>query len=313
MKSIDVSIIIPCFNGSKFLPKLAESLRPLLTDRVEIILVDDGSTDGSPELFQKLLPEAICLKQTNSGPGAARNRGADKARGEFLQLLDADDTLEPGKFAAQVTFARERKLDVVYSDWRMVVVDGDSVVVEPWVRAEARKEIVEALLGGWWFSTGAALVRAKAYQATGGCDETLLNTCDDFDLWVRLGIAGFRFGYVPGQFANYYRYKRVRSISRADRKNFLEGESRIILKAVALLEKQGEATPVRRRAAAKRLHAVARNVFVIDKSWYRELMREVRRLDPEFKPVGSLIYRLTSKCLGMETAENLAVWKRNLV
>ena len=97
---------------------------------------------------------------------------------------------------------------------------------------------MQALLGGWWFPPNAALVRAKAFRETGGCDPTLGNTCEDFDLWVRLAIAGFRFGYTQGRFANYYRYARVRSMSRRDRREFLEGEATIILKAIRLLEQQ---------------------------------------------------------------------------
>ena len=307
---MDISIVVPCYNGAKYLPKLADCLKPLLTPRVELILVDDGSTDGSAELFQSLLPEAICLKQENKGLGATRNRAVEIARGEFLQLLDADDTIEPGKFEAQLSFARSHSVDVMYSDWRMVTVDGDAETCEPWVNAETKIEIVEALLGGWWYPPHAPLIRTEAFRSVGGCDPTLGNTCEDFDLCVRLGIAGFRFGYVPGNFANYYRYHQVRSMSRKNPREFFEGEARIILKAVALLEKQGAATLPRRQAAAKRLHTVARNAYTIDHDWYRWLMEEVHQLDPDFRPAGSTSYRVTARLVGFEAAERLALWKR---
>jgi len=312
MKDIDVSIIIPCYNGANYLPKLAASLRPLLTPQIEVIFVDDGGTDGSAELFHRLLPEAICLKQENKGLGATRNRAVEVARGEFLQLLDADDTIEPGKFETQLSFAREHSLDVVYSDWRMVVVDGDAEICEPWVDAETKTEIVEALLGGWWYPPNAPLIRTEAFRTVGGCDSTLGNTCEDFDLCVRLGIAGFRFGHVPGKFANYFRYHQVRSMSRKNPREFFEGEGRIILNAVQLLEAQNAATPARCRAAARRLHAVARNVYALDRSWFHRLMTDVRKLDPDFHPTGALSYRVATRLLGFEYAESLAVWKRRL-
>ncbi len=277
-----------------------------------MVFVDDGSTDGSAELFGRLLPQATCIKQENRGVGATRNRAVEVAHGEFLQFLDADDTIEPGKFETQLPFARSHSMDVIYSDWRMIVVDGDTEICEPWVSAETKDEIVEALLGGWWYPTTAPLVRTEAFRAVGGCDPTLINTCDDFDLWVRLGIAGFRFGYVPGKFSNYYRYLQVRSISRKNPREFFEGEARIILKAMRLLEAQNAATPARCRAATKRLHAVARNAFAIDRSWYGVLMKEVRRIDPHFQPAGPFAYRLAWHCFGMEAAELLALWRRRL-
>jgi len=313
MHNLDVSIIIPCHNGARYLPKLAASLRPLLTPQMEVILVDDGSTDGSAGLGQRLLPEAVCVTQTNRGLGATRNRAAEMARGEFLQLLDVDDTIEPGKFAAQLAFARKQALDVVYSDWRMVIVDHhDLETTEPWVAAEAKAEIVEALLGGWWYPPNAALVRADAFRAAGGCDATLGNTCEDFDLWVRLGIAGYRFGHVAGKYANYYRYLQVRSMSRKNPREFFDGEAGIILNAVHLLEEKRAATPARRAAAARRLYGVARNFYGFDTARYDELKREVFRLDPRFRPAGARSYRLCSRLFGLPAAEKLAWFKRGL-
>src|SRR5438105_6455080 len=60
----DVSVVIPCRNGAKYLPKLARSLRPLLAPNVEVIFIDDGSTDGSGELFQRLFPEAVLRRKS---------------------------------------------------------------------------------------------------------------------------------------------------------------------------------------------------------------------------------------------------------
>jgi glycosyltransferase involved in cell wall biosynthesis len=308
----DVSIVIPCRNGARYLPKLAGSLGPLLAPNVEVIFIDDGSTDGSGELFQRLLPEAVCVQQPNRGLGATRNRAATLARGEFLQLLDADDTIEAGKFETQLAFARARSLDVVYSDWRMVIVEDGKETPEDWVQAETGTEIVEALLGGWWFPPNATLVRRDAFVAVGGCDTTLGNTCEDFDLWLKLGMAGVRFGYVAGHFANYYRDLDIRSMSRVNAREFFEGEATIILRAVRQLGAEKTDTMARRRAAARRLHGVARNAFGIDNAWYQDLMEEVRTLDPQFRPTGRLPYRIAARWLGGEAAERLASWKRRM-
>jgi glycosyltransferase involved in cell wall biosynthesis len=309
--NVSVSIIIPCYNSAWALPTLVNCLIPLLSDDVEVIFIDDGSTDNSFELFSRLLPSATRLRQENCGVGATRNKAVEIARGEFVQLLDADDTINPGKLEAQVTYARAHGLDVVYSDWRMVIVENGCELREPVVHAETQMEIVEALLGGWWFPPCAALIRKQAFFSIGGCDATLINTCDDFDLWVRLGIADFKYGYLAGHFANYYRYKQVRSTSRKNPREFAEGEERIILKALELLEDQRTLTLPRRRAAARRLHAVARNVYTIDEQWFIRLFEQIYRLDPDFKPQGPHIYRIAAHLLGLIRAEKLAAWKRD--
>jgi glycosyltransferase involved in cell wall biosynthesis len=312
-RSIAISIIIPCFNGERYISRLVSSLRATLNSSIEVIFVDDGSTDGSLEQFQRGIPDAVLIKQQNAGLGATRNRAVAAARGEFLQLLDVDDTIEAGKFETQLAFARARSLDVVYSDWRMVTVEGGKETQESWVQAETRIEIVEALLGGWWYPPNAALVRRDAFVAVGGCDTTLGNTCEDFDLWLKLGMAGFRFGYVPGHFANYYRYLRIRSMSRVSGREFFEGEAAIILRAVRQLQAEKMDTMARRSAAARRLHSIARNAFRIDKDWYQGLIREVRTLDPRFRPTGRLPYRIAERWLGGEAAERLASWTRQMI
>jgi len=311
--SVAISIIIPCFNGARYIPRLASSLQPALNSSTEVIFVDDGSTDGSFEQFQQRMPEAILIKQQNAGLGATRNRAVAAAEGEFLQLLDVDDTIEFGKLPRQLEFARMHSLDIVYSDWRMVIVDGHLEEAEPWVHAKAEVEIIEALLDGWWFPPNAALIRKQAFMTIGGCDSTLGNTCEDFDLWIRMAIAGSRYGYLPGRFANYYRYKEVASMSRRDRREFFAGEARIIRKAITLLSTQHAATKRRRAAAARRLHHVARNFFLRDRSSYETLMEEIHELDPHFRPTGTLMYRLMSRLLGFESTEHLAKLKRTLI
>ena len=128
-----------------------------------------------------------------------------------------------------------------------------------------------------------------------------------------MAIAGSRYGYLAGRFANYYRYKEVASMSRRDRREFFAGEARIIRKAIALLSMQHAATKRRRAAAARRLHHVARNFFLRDRSSYETLMEEIHELDPHFRPTGTLMYRLMSRLLGFESTEHLAKLKRTLI
>jgi glycosyltransferase involved in cell wall biosynthesis len=304
-----VTIVIPCFNSLWILPSLIDSLKPLLRNDVEVVFVDDGSTDNTASALRELMPEATLISQKNRGVAAARNSGVEVAKAEFIQFLDADDTIEGGKFEAQIEMAKRQNLDVVYSDWRMVIIDPEGVECEPWHIGEAPVEMISALLGSWWAPPHAYLVRRLAYCDIGGSDENLVNA-QDFDLWVRLAIAGKRFGYVAGNFANYYRYKQRESLARGPRPQYWGDYEKAVRKAVSLLEAGGALTPQRRGAAANRLLLIARNVFLIDQTWFESLVDLIYTLDPFFKPAGSRTYRLAANLLGLRKAETIAVWSR---
>ncbi|MBR4742349.1 MAG: glycosyltransferase family 2 protein, partial [Desulfovibrio sp.] len=106
-----VSIIIPCYNYSKFLPQTFHSIKlqqESLRD-LEIILIDDGSTDETKSLVTQYYPEVVYCYQDHEGVSAARNKGIDRAKGDYILFLDADDILAPGSLASQVKFLDENK------------------------------------------------------------------------------------------------------------------------------------------------------------------------------------------------------------
>lgn len=100
-----VSTIIPVYNRPTLVIEAIRSVLAQTYRPIEIIVVDDGSTDGTPEAVEQMMlahPEINLVRQLNSGPGPARQKGIDVASGEFIQLLDSDDLLAPGKFEKQV-------------------------------------------------------------------------------------------------------------------------------------------------------------------------------------------------------------------
>ena len=106
-----VSILVPCFNSSRFLAETIESARMQSWSRTEIIIIDDGSTDGSLELAKRYSSAKVkVVGQKNRGACAARNRAFDYAQGDYIQWLDADDLLHPDKIRLQVEALRSEKL-----------------------------------------------------------------------------------------------------------------------------------------------------------------------------------------------------------
>jgi glycosyltransferase involved in cell wall biosynthesis len=101
-----VSCVVPVFNGERFLAEALESILAQTYPPTELIVVDDGSTDGSPQIVQAYGERVVLLQQSNRGPAAARNRGIRAARGDLLAFLDADDLWRPEKLERQVAFLR---------------------------------------------------------------------------------------------------------------------------------------------------------------------------------------------------------------
>ncbi|HEY1092631.1 MAG TPA: glycosyltransferase family A protein, partial [Burkholderiaceae bacterium] len=125
-----VSVVIPSYNAEGF---IAETLRSVLAQSFtdfEIIVVDDGSSDRTPEIAEAL--GVRVLRQANAGVCAARNRGLAEARGEFICFLDHDDYWYPDKLAAQIAeFERDPELGVVYTDIIPWSVDATGTYPDP--------------------------------------------------------------------------------------------------------------------------------------------------------------------------------------
>ena len=121
-----VSVIIPCYNHGRFLAGAVESVtRQTFTD-LEIIVIDDGSTDTTPDVVAGLADPRIRSRRTaNAGVSAARNAGLDLARGEFIAFLDADDSWDPAKLERQVALMdAEPEVTLVFTDLRRYSDDG---------------------------------------------------------------------------------------------------------------------------------------------------------------------------------------------
>ena len=133
MSAPTVSIVIPTFNREALLPRALDSVGAQTFGDWEIVLVDDGSTDRTPDVVapyaKRWNDRLVHIQQGNAGVGAARNRGIDAARGTFVAFLDSDDEFLPNKLERQLALFRLRpKLGMVYSD--MSYVDGAGVFHE---------------------------------------------------------------------------------------------------------------------------------------------------------------------------------------
>jgi GT2 family glycosyltransferase len=190
-----VSTIIPVHNRPDLLVSAVESALQQTHRPIEVIIVDDGSTDATPAVASKLVanhPENIIyIRQENRGAGPAREAGRLAARGEFIQYLDSDDRLLPNKFKDQITALREHpECDIAYGRTRLVDANGKTLV-EPfkWTGRE-NGFLFPALLVDRWWSTHTPLYRRSVCDAIGPWTD--LKYSQDWEYDARAGALGTR-------------------------------------------------------------------------------------------------------------------------
>jgi glycosyltransferase involved in cell wall biosynthesis len=104
--SVDISVVMPCFNYASFIAEAIGSVFAQGIEKIQLIVVDDGSTDASADIALGLDRRVECIRQPNAGAAAARNTGIARARGKYLAFLDADDVWTPGSLAARLELLR---------------------------------------------------------------------------------------------------------------------------------------------------------------------------------------------------------------
>jgi len=202
-----VSIVIPTYDCRRWLGEAIDSALTQTYPHCEIIVVDDGSTDGTGQWVQAYYGDRIrYFWQEHAGVARARNLGLVEAKGEYIQFLDADDLLLPNKIAEHVRFLDSHpNYGVVYCEQLCFRNDNPADTFE-WVykkRFQSGK-ILLALIDSGLFCPLAALIRRSVIDRVGQFDETLASN-EDWDFFLRLAHAGVEFYYLPGKPLALYR------------------------------------------------------------------------------------------------------------
>jgi len=191
-----ISVVIPCFNAKNYIAAAIESVLAQEWPNIEILVVDDGSSDGSPDLVQKRFSTVKLLRQSNQGVAKARNNGISQATGDWIAFLDADDIWLPGKLHAQMAMLADAPgTRMVYTAWQVWTCSDPAPT--PGYIAELAVRSSDARLwsgaSGWvypqllldcvvWTST--VLAHRSVFAEVGQFDPTL-RIGEDWDLWLR--------------------------------------------------------------------------------------------------------------------------------
>jgi GT2 family glycosyltransferase len=226
-----VSCVVPVFNGERFIQEALDSILAQTYEHLEVLVVDDGSTDGTAAAVQRYGARVRYLHQENGGPPVARNTGLREARGEFIAFLDSDDRWAPAKTALQLDcFRRNPQLCIclthVQNFWESEL--------------EAEREDLQdhrrsQPLPG--YATSALLARRDAFETVGTFD-TQFQHGDDFDWFVRARQLGIEMELLPDVLV----YRRMHPGNRSRQRVSSSRDEYLKLVKAAIDRKRRDAT-----------------------------------------------------------------------
>ena len=232
-----VTAILPVFNGRTFLAEAVRSVMEQTLRPIELIVVDDGSTDGSLKELEKLTEAPFpirILRQDNKGQSAARNLAASQAQGEYLAFLDQDDRWYPQHLEMLVApLVANAAAGWSYCDFDEMDFDGN-VVTRSFLRAHGlrhpKQTIFECVSTDIMVLPSASVLRRTAFEQSGGFDVTLSGYEDD-DLFVRFFRLGWEHLFVETPLVRFRIHSRGSSTSR----RFIDSRMRYAAKLEASL------------------------------------------------------------------------------
>jgi glycosyltransferase involved in cell wall biosynthesis len=307
-----VSILIPCYNAERWLARAIDSALAQTWSEKEIIVVDDGSTDGSLDVIRRYEGRIRWKTSPNQGGGAARNRLLELARGEWLQYLDADDYLRPSKLQRQMEFGLDYPdCDVICSPtaWermengRLVCTDTNIPQPrDPWI-----------LLARWQLpQTGGPLWRRSALEGVGGW-RVEQPCCQEHELYFRMLAGDCRFAFCDVCFAVYCDLEHDFRVTRIVPGEVDRQRLKIFDRMEGYLRNRNELN-LRRQAINDARHQIARTLWAKDRKLALMTLQKIHDSDATFRPAAGPgtppLYLLAYTILGFRGAQLAAAFKR---
>jgi glycosyltransferase involved in cell wall biosynthesis len=234
MKSIDdkndnlISVVIPCFNSESYIQESINSVLSQTYRKIELIVIDDGSTDDTLKVIKEYEKSIVILRQENQGAASARNLGIHHSKGDYIALLDSDDVWMPDKLEKQMKIMSANELDLVYCGGESLNQNGPQRRYTPiywgncyqyFVKNPTKAVVVIGCSG--------ALFRKSILDRSGYFDQGFVGAAEDWDFFRRFS----RYGLIGFSEENLVKYRHhSNSISNRHFFDFISGNFRAIKK-----------------------------------------------------------------------------------
>ncbi|MEO7685234.1 MAG: glycosyltransferase family A protein [Gemmatimonadaceae bacterium] len=303
-----VSVVIPAYNAASFIGEAIESVLGQSYRPIELVVVDDSSTDRTWEIISEFGTAVISERnEQNRGACYSRNRGMELSSGDFLMFLDADDRIAPDTIEALVGVLQSTGGGLAASNWRFLVrVGADWLPVDSgFSREPPNDDYLLGWLEGWYVPPCALLWSRKTLEGIGPWDESLAAN-QDGDMVLRALLAGTDIKRAEGGLALYRKFRGARhSISDTVSIPSVRSRSRVFSKVEQTLAAHG--TLERYRVALGRsYYELAREAYAVDFVTAEECEAEAWRLAGSNAASGTLSHRLVASLIGLGPKERFA-------
>lgn len=201
-----VSVIIPLYNQRHYVHEAINSVLQQTYSNIEIIVIDDGSTDHPEGVLSKYGSMIKVIRQVNRGLAAARNSGISESKGKYIQFLDADDTIFRDKIAYQTELLKETDNDIVGIASRYRLIDSKGEVLKEQKMFDEQSVGFDMLINGNIFAVHSILLKNLGSEIISFDEDA--KSCEDWDLWLKLTSNGFRIATDEAILVDYHRRSR---------------------------------------------------------------------------------------------------------
>jgi glycosyltransferase involved in cell wall biosynthesis len=320
-----VSVIMPAYNRAHLIVETIDSVFAQTYRPIELIIVDDGSTDNSAQVIDGWRKRCVnetgfeltYLHQANQGPSAARNRGLIASRGEYVQYLDSDDRLSSHKITIQMTYAKEHPDYVIHGPWRLFNVQHDSLHVGILNSPDSGRypftsgDYLKTWCMGYLEPPHCFLWPRKWIHRIGPWDEMLVGP-DDVEYLGRAFLLGIRLAYAPGSIAYYRLHSDAVRVSGSTSERTIESMFRMCermergFRQLGLWDTYG-------RFLAYKYYEIARKSALHYPRHYRAALHQYKLLrETGSGRPGTIRHRLLASTMGIRAAEILSYMLRKI-
>lgn len=273
-----VSVVVPVYNGERFVGECLDSLSAQTYRPLEIIIADDGSTDRSAEIAEQHTALPIVLREPHRCAPAVRNAGIRRATGEYVAFCDVDDLWTTDKIQKQVAiFEAQQEVGFVFTDYARVDAKGENLRYRKVGRLEKafnKSDQFASLVLRNSVPTSTVMLRRSLFERIGFFDETM-RIADDWDLWIRVAKSGTRMHRI-NEVLMHYRLHGQNISSKIE--TIHRDRLQVLTKAFDGLDDTPAVRRLKNRALALAYFEAANSLFSVgDRAQFRTFYREARR------------------------------------
>jgi glycosyltransferase involved in cell wall biosynthesis len=306
-----VSVIIPTYNAEKTIGDTLDSVFNQTHKNLEIIIVNDGSTDGTLKLLNSYRDKIKLITIENKGVSNARNIGLNYASGDYIQYLDSDDLLTPQKIEIQLKALKESDADIAYGNWqKFKLEERQEILILETVNREIIGDAEIEVFTDFWCPPAALLYSKRIIEKIGPW-KLWLPLIEDARYLLDAIRAEGRLVYTP-IITSFYRSHSSGSLSTNNRTLFNECIYKNLKDIYKLWIIENKTSPLHKQALTKVLR-YSINVLSGNKLLFEEAIDLLLKIQPNYIPEEKGLLKVLSNLIGYKNAEEIARLKRRFL